>query len=504
MLIPHCDTHPMVRHLRSLVPLLILCFAPLPVQAAEPASADPYGEFKVGLQSYTLRNFDLPEALKQCEKLGIKYLEGYPRHLPVTTVPAQMSGYRQQLEQAGITLMSYGVVPLDANEAKTRSYFDFAKGVGLTCIVANPQKNKETFDLLEKLVEEYQIPIAIHNHGPGSTYSTVEDVLKWVEGRHPLIGACVDTGHYLRSDQDPVEVIRKLGNRVYDVHLKDVRSIQTEEEKARLEKELPRNRAEQLRKEGKIFTILGEGELNIVGVLRALRGLQYKNLLALEYEENPQNPLSDVELSLSNLREAVAYLDSSETGFVPLWDGKSFANWTANEHPESWKIVDGELVAHGERSHLLYTGPLAPFTNFELKVDVMAEPGSNGGIHFHTASQPTGWLAQGHEAQVNNTYEKDVQKTGSLYGIQPNTRQLLPDNTWWTQHIIVDGKHVIIKVDGKTIVDYIEPENLDPSRKYPDRKLGSGTIALQGHDPKSTVHYRNIRIKTLPESGQQP
>ncbi len=461
------------------------------------ADANPYGGFKMGIQSYSLRGFDVNQALKHSEKLGLKYWEAYPKHVPMSTVPAHIKEQKAKLANSGITLSAYGVVGFNTNETKAREVFDFAKAMGLKSISANPQKNKETFDLLEKLVEEYQIPIAIHNHGPGALYDKVDDVLEMVEGRSPLLGACVDTGHYLRSDEDPVEVVQKLGKRVFGVHFKDVRTIHSEEEKAELLKKLPKNRAAHLEKEGKIFTILGEGELNIVGMLRALREIGYSNPISLEYEENPENPLSDIELCLEAVRDGVAYLDSEEKGFTQIWDGKSFDGWKINESPETWKIVDGAIVCKGPRSHLFYAGEGVPFKNFELKVDVMAEHNSNGGIYFHTEFQETGWPSKGFETQVNNTYKKDPRKTGSLYAVDDVTQQLIPDNTWWTQHIIVKGKHVIIKVDGKVATDYTEPEGSDGLPNQPGRKFDKGTFALQGHDPNSTVHFKNIRVKKL-------
>ena len=461
------------------------------------AADDPYGGFKMGLQSYSLRGYDVDEALAHSKKMGIHYWEAFSKHLPISTLPSHIQEQQAKLKDAGITLAAYGVVGFDDNETKAREIFDYAKSMGLMSISANPKKDEATFALLEKLVEEYQIPIAIHNHGPGADYDKVEDVLHWVKGRHPLIGACVDTGHYLRSDEDPVDVINKLGKRVFGVHFKDVRTIHSDEERARLMKELPQGRAAQLEREGKIFTILGEGELNIVGVLRALRNIGYDRNLSLEYEENPENPLSDIELCLKAVRDGVAYLDDEEAGFTQLWDGKTFKNWKINESPETWKIENGEIICNGERSHLFYTGDLAPFKNFELKVDVMAEPNSNAGIYFHTAFQKDGWPKQGFETQVNNSYNSDPRKTGSLYAVQDVHRQMIPDNTWWTQHIIVNGKHVIVKVDGKVATDYTEPEGTKPQEGF-DRVITTGTFALQGHDPHSTVHFKNIRVKKLP------
>ncbi|WP_231740843.1 family 16 glycoside hydrolase [Thalassoglobus neptunius] len=462
------------------------------------ASDDPYGGFKMGIQSYSLRGYPVEEALKHSQELGLTYWEAYSKHLPMSTLPSHIEDQKKLLEGSGITLDAYGVVGFDSNENKAREVFDYAKAMGLLSISANPKKDEATFALLDKLVEEYQIPIAIHNHGPGAAYDKVDDVLQWVEGRSPLIGACVDTGHYLRSDEDPVEVIQKLGKRVFGVHLKDVRTIYSDEEKATLLESLPPNRKKHLEQEGKIFTILGEGELNVVGVLRALRNIDFDRNLSLEYEENPENPLSDIELCLAEVRRAVAYLDDEEEeGFVQIWDGETFDDWTINESPETWKIEDGAIVCNGPRSHVFYTGDLAPFKNFELKVDVMAEPNSNGGIYFHTKYQDEGWPKAGFETQVNNTYHKDPRKTGSLYAVDDVNEQHIPDNTWWTQHIIVNGKNVKILVDGKVVTDYTESEGQEPQQGF-DRLISEGTFALQGHDPGSTVHFKNIRVKKLP------
>ncbi len=482
--------------LKSLTAALVLVavFIACPANAAEP---DPYHGFKVGLQSYSLREFDVDTALSETNKLGLHYWEAFRNHIPIGTVPSYIAAQKEKLSKAKVTLASYGVVSFNADETKAREIFDFAKAMNLMSISADPDKDEATISMLEKLVEEYQIPIAIHNHGPGHRYDKVDDVLAVVQNRHPLLGACVDTGHYLRSNEDPVEVIHKLGARVFGVHLKDVRTIHSEEEKKQLLETLPKNRAAQLTREGKIFTILGEGELNLVGTLRALRDVKYTRNLSLEYEENPKNPLSDIEISLGNLRNAVAALDDPEEGFVSLWDGKSWENWKINESPESWKIEDGAIVAFGPRSHAFYVGELAPFKNFHLKVDVKAGPNSNGGIYFHTKYQDESWPKEGFETQVNNTYVKDPRKTGSLYAVKDVHQQLIPDNTWWTQEIIVQGKHVIIKIDGRTVVDYTEPADYASSDKNFSRKISSGTFALQAHDPGSTVHFKNLRVKKL-------
>lgn len=266
---------------------------------------DPYGGFKVGLQSYTLRAFDVNKALATTKALGVKYWESFPGHIPLSTLPAQIAESQKLLDGDGISMIAYGVVHFSKDETEARRFFDFAHAMKIASLSADPDPSPETFDLLDKLVAEYDIAIAIHNHGPGHRYDKVNDVLKVVKDRHPKVGACVDTGHYLRSDENPVEVIQKLGKRVFGVHLKDVRSIRKPEEMEALAKELPKHRVDMLNKEKKIFTILGEGELDTVGVLKELKKLDYQNCVSLEYEESEQNPVSDVELCLAAVREAV-------------------------------------------------------------------------------------------------------------------------------------------------------------------------------------------------------
>lgn len=186
----------------------------------------------------------------------------------------------------------------------------------------------------------------------------------------------------------------------------------------------------------------------------------------------------------------------SEEGFVKLTDGKSFEGWKkAEENPDTWKIEDGAFVARGPRCHLFFAGDEKPFKNFHLKVDVKTEPGSNGGIYFHTKYQQQDWPKAGFECQVNNTHT-DWIKTGSLYGLVNIANSPAQDNKWWTQEIIVQGRSVTVVVDGKRVFQYNEPRGATAGTDFA-RKLSEGTFALQAHDPKSVVHFKNIRVKRL-------
>ncbi len=186
----------------------------------------------------------------------------------------------------------------------------------------------------------------------------------------------------------------------------------------------------------------------------------------------------------------------SEEGFVKIFDGKTFNGWKkATEHPETWKIEDGALVTRGERCHLFYVGEEKPFKNFEFKADVMTKPKANGGIYFHTKYQESGWPKYGFECQVNVSHS-DWKKTGSLYDVVNLASTPAKDNQWWTQHIIVKDNKVTVKIDGQIVLEYTEPNGAQPRQNF-TRKLDAGTFALQAHDPKSVVCFKDIRVKRL-------
>jgi hypothetical protein len=169
-------------------------------------------------------------------------------------------------------------------------------------------------------------------------------------------------------------------------------------------------------------------------------------------------------------------------GFVSIFDGKTLDGWKANESPESWTVVEGEIVGKGPKSHLFYMAE--EFDDCEFKADVKLKKGSNSGMYFRTAWGPG--FPKGYEAQVNNS-GRDPVKTGSLYNFVRFTEQLVGDDEWWTQHITVKGNHITIKVNDKVVVDF---EDKDSTFK-------KGHLALQQHDPESEVHYKNLKVKKL-------
>jgi len=189
----------------------------------------------------------------------------------------------------------------------------------------------------------------------------------------------------------------------------------------------------------------------------------------------------------------------AQDGWVSLFDGKSLDGWKVGENAATFSVQDGAIVVFGPRAHLYYAGPVQNhvFTDFEWKADVMTFPGANSGMYFHTEYMQGGWPAKGYEVQVNNSHTDPI-RTGSLYNIV-NVMNVAPasDNEWFTQHIIVQGKKVTIKVNGKITTEYTEPAGVQRPADMAGRVIGKGTFAFQGHDPKSRVHYKNVMVKPL-------
>lgn len=171
-----------------------------------------------------------------------------------------------------------------------------------------------------------------------------------------------------------------------------------------------------------------------------------------------------------------------EEGWFSLFDGQRLTDWEASELPNNWTVEDGAIVGRGSRSHLFYKG--AEFENFEFKAEVSLNHAGNSGMYFRTAFG-TGW-PKGYEAQVNNSHG-DPKRSGSLYNFVDVTETKVPDDTWWTQHVICQGNHIVIKVNDKVVVDFVDDNNTHKT----------GYIAFQQHDPGSVVHYKNIMVKPL-------
>ncbi len=245
---------------------------------------DPFGGFPVGAQSYSLRNFNLLECVRHLHGMGLHYAEFYGKHLPTTASATEIAETLKLLADNGIKLAGHGVHGFTKDHEANKKLFAFAKQAGVKVITANPEP--DSFDSLDKLVAEYDIRIAIHNHGPGALYDKIESVVKAVDKRHPYVGACVDCGHFLRTGQNPVDAVLQLGPRVFATHIKD------DVEKGTASKNV----------------VIGKGNLDVVGMFKALRKVKFPayGSLALEYEANPENPIAEMKECIEVAKEAIA------------------------------------------------------------------------------------------------------------------------------------------------------------------------------------------------------
>lgn len=189
---------------------------------------------------------------------------------------------------------------------------------------------------------------------------------------------------------------------------------------------------------------------------------------------------------------------AQDADFKSMFNGENLLGWHINENAESVYVEDGCLVTHGERAHAFYVGEAgsSDFSDFHFKCKVKTKPQANSGIYFHTKYEASGWPSVGYECQVNNT-QSDPKKTGGLYAIKDCFEAPAKDDVWFDYEISVEGKHVVIKIDGKMITDYTEPENAERPKNMSKRLIGSGTIALQAHDPGSKVYYKDLMLKIL-------
>jgi 3-keto-disaccharide hydrolase len=206
------------------------------------------------------------------------------------------------------------------------------------------------------------------------------------------------------------------------------------------------------------------------------------------------------------LAAAVQANTSVDPGFTSLFNGTDLTGWKIAGAPESFAISDGAIVASGPASHAYYDGSFRNhrFRNFELRTDVLVRAGGNGGIYVLTEFEEVGgnerasgrFPSKGFEVQAYNGTAGP--RTGSLYHVVDLDEPLVKDGEWFTETIVVQNDTIVVKVNGKQVVNWTQPADWNGGREGPGRRItGPGTIALQAHDPNSAVLYKNIRIKPL-------
>lgn len=239
-----------------------------------------YAPFLMGFQSYSLRHFsDLDSFVSAASELDLGAVELYSGHLSPEADENEIERWKSTLQEAGIEIVAAGVFPFSSDHDANQRIFEFGSRVGLGCLSASP--DRDAFESLQQLVAQYDIRVAIHNHGPeDQKWEKPETILSAVSGLDPRIGACVDTGHYLRSEVDPVDAIQLLGDRVLGVHLKDFQGVDEER-------------------------IVGRGRLDVAATLQALEEVDFDGPLSLEYEDHVENPMPHMREGLAAVQEVL-------------------------------------------------------------------------------------------------------------------------------------------------------------------------------------------------------
>lgn len=251
---------------------------------------DPFGGFTVGIQSYSFRRFKLEQALERTRDLGLRFAEFYSGHVPLNSTDAQLKAILGLCKQYQVTPIAFGVERFTKDHNANRAKFEFGRRLGIRYFSADP--DPESFDSLDKLVAEFNIGIGIHPHGPQGKnlhrWYSAEVILAAIKGRHRLIGTCLDTGHLIRSAQnpfnrklDPAQQIRHMGARNFGLHLKDHDNAKRTD------------------------VVFGKGVLNVNQVVAALREVKFQGYISIEYEANENNPSPDIRACLDVFREAV-------------------------------------------------------------------------------------------------------------------------------------------------------------------------------------------------------
>jgi sugar phosphate isomerase/epimerase len=233
-----------------------------------PPRRDPWRGLKMGVASYSLRKLPLDAAVAAIKRVGLAYVSIKDFHLKLDTTAEQRRAVAAKFKDAGITPISCGVISLPNDEAKVRNAFEYARDCGIPTIVASPEPS--ALDLVEKFVKEFDIRIAIHNHGPeDKKFPAPEDVIKAVQGRDARVGLCMDIGHTARAKSDPVEGVLKYKDRLFDMHFKDIDSVSPKAKEVEA----------------------GRGVLNLGGLLKNLIEIKYAYHVGIEHEKDPDDPV---------------------------------------------------------------------------------------------------------------------------------------------------------------------------------------------------------------------
>jgi sugar phosphate isomerase/epimerase len=238
---------------------------------------------KLGVASYSMREFTLDQALQMAKTLGVTHMTFKDVHIPRTDPPEVTRALRAKIEAAGITIMGGGTITIPNDPAKVEKEFEYAKNAGFPLIFVSP--DPAALDTIERFAKSYDIKVAIHNHGPeDKQWPRPQDAYAAVKSRDKRLGLCIDVGHTLRTGTDPVEACRECRDRLYDMHVKDL-AVKTDKESQ---------------------VAVGRGVIDFPALFRTLLDIGYQGQVGLEYEINAKDPLPGMIESIAYMRGVLA------------------------------------------------------------------------------------------------------------------------------------------------------------------------------------------------------
>jgi sugar phosphate isomerase/epimerase len=438
--------------------------------------------FPFASEAWTFRKFTFVETLGMLKELGVAAVEAYPGQALAAEFPGarfdemmtaeQVAFAKDALKAAGVTLYGYGVVDIGRTEESMRKVFEFARKMGIRVIVCEPAD--DDFALLEKMVKEYNIKIAIHNHPAPSKYNLPETVFSHVDGRDPRIGACADSGHWMRGMTDPREALKLLKGRILDVHLKDRSDFGT----AKGVDDVP----------------WGSGKGFIRDLLAELTLQDYDGYLTMEYENE-----SEVGDPMPAFRKSIAYVKSITyyEGYDQILrrSGGRYEKDGWNHYGPGYFECDpktGVLRGQGGMGLLWYSKKVKDFV-LECDFKCSAET-TNSGIFLRVPSVPGSddYIYHSIEIQIDDT-STGIHHTGAAYDIEPpRVPASLPAGEWNHFKIEFKGWHLRVELNGKLVLDW----EAHPGGKVKDL-VPEGYIGFQNHDSQSAPYFRNIYLKEL-------
>jgi sugar phosphate isomerase/epimerase len=440
-------------------------------------------KFPFAVQCWTFRKFSFFEALQKIKDLGIQYVQPYPGQILEKSNPKwkfdhnlpenQIERIKKKLEELGLSLVSYGVVNLGNNEKEMQQVFQFARTLGIRTIVTEP--GFDDYSLIDKMVRKYGIHVAIHNHPTPSKYARPETVLYRVDGFDQRIGACADTGHWMRSGVNPVEALRALEGRIQDVHLKDLNAFGTKD----------------------AFDVpFGEGKANVRDILAELTLQDYAGYISIEHEkkEDVDNPSPAVRRGLEYVKSITYYQDHEQILKRSRW-GYSKHGW--NHYGPGYFELDektGVLKGQGGMGLLWYA--VKKVDDFILELDYKcADEFTNSGVFLRVPDIPVSddYIYHSFEIQINPAGE-GIHMTGAAYDAEAPVKQAFhPAGEWNHFKISFIGSHIKVELNDELVLDW----EAEPRGKVQDFAR-EGYIGLQNHDSRSPVYFKNIYIKKVP------